>query len=380
MKTKRYSILFSAMQFFFGYKSEENTDLRLQQLRSSICAGQIDHNLEAILKRSTETTLEQYAADFGKLLKEVKTSRNYDSVYNYVNRLFSDVTKTLLEDDVAPVDHESVFVDQLVQQQKRMERNRKNSPYPNDCQLLSAIYASMIHAAHCLNSSKAISACTVSDDSHEPLEFTESFESCADYSISTLSPIEKYRFFIPSDYVSAPCTKMIFSYIYHIAKKNISNPNASLDAPKCLGSYILAFIAGNELQTVYAPDDKQINNNHLWRWAHKLLHTSAVDQRESKTPVTFPIDFSANDFPLLRDTMRLFWPLEQLTDLIYDSDIDFQSRLDYQTAVRCNLPFQEECEKITKNGIAYWEQLQQGISDGYKQFLKDNLHLPKQNT
>lgn len=118
MKTKRYSILFSAMQFFFGYKSEKNTDLRLQQLRSSICAGQIDHNLEAILKRSTETILEQYAADFGKLLKEVKTSRNYDSVYNYVNRLFSDVTKTLLEDDVAPVDHESVFVDQLVHQQK----------------------------------------------------------------------------------------------------------------------------------------------------------------------------------------------------------------------------------------------------------------------
>ena len=380
MKTKRYSILFSAMQFFFGYKSEENTDLRLQQLRSSICAGQIDHNLEAILKRSTETTLEQYAADFGKLLKEVKTSRNYDSVYNYVNRLFSDVTKTLLEVDVAPVDHASVFVDQLVQQQKRMERNRKNSPYPNDCQLLSAIYASMIHAALCLNSSKAISACTVSDDSHEPLEFTESFESCADYSISTLSPIEKYRFFIPSDYVSDPCTKMIFSYIYHIAKKNISNPNASLDATNCLCSFFLAYIAWNELESVYGEVDKQIYNNHLWRWAHKLLHTSAVDQRESKTPVTYPIDFSANDFPLLRDTMRLFWPLEQLTDLIYDSDIDFQSRLDYQTAVRCNLPFQEECEKITKNGIAYWEQLQQGISDGYKQFLKDNLHLPKQNT
>ena len=118
---------------------------------------------------------------------------------------------------------------------------------------------------------------------------------------------------------------MIFPYIYHIAKKNSSNPAASLDAPKCLGSYILAFIAGNELQTVYAPDDKQINNNHLWRWAHKLLHTSAVDQRESKTPVAFPIDFSANDFPLLRDTMRLFWPLEQLTDLIYDSDIDHSS-------------------------------------------------------
>lgn len=381
MKTKRYAILFSAMQFFFGYKSEKNTDLRLQQLRSSICADQIDHHLQAILKKSTETTLEQYAADFGKLLKEVKTSRNYDSVYNYVNRLFSDVTKTLLEDDVAPADHEPVFVDQLVQQQKRMERNRSNSRYPGDCQFLSAIYASMIYAAHCLNPlKKSISACTVSADSLEPLEFTESFESCTDYSISTLSPIEKYRFFIPSDYVSAPCTKMIFPHIYHIAKKNISNPAASLDAPKCLGSYILAFIAGNELQTVYAPDDKQINNNHLWRWAHKLLHTSAVDQRESKTPVAFPIDFSANDFPLLRDTMRLFWPLEQLTDLIYDSDIDFQSRLDYQTAVRCNLPFQEECEKITTNGIAYWEQLQQGISDGYKQFLKDNLHLPKQNT
>ena len=381
MKTKRYAILFSAMQFFFGYKSEKNTDLRLQQLRSSICADQIDHHLQAILKKSTETTLAQYAADFGKLLKEVKTSRNYDSVYNYVNRLFSDVTKTLLEDDVAPADHEPVFVDQLVQQQKRMERNRSNSRYPGDCQFLSAIYASMIYAAHCLNPlKKSISACTVSADSLEPLEFTESFESCTDYSISTLSPIEKYRFFIPSDYVSAPCTKMIFPHIYHIAKKNISNPAASLDAPKCLGSYILAFIAGNELQTVYAPDDKQINNNHLWRWAHKLLHTSAVDQRESKTPVAFPIDFSANDFPLLRDTMRLFWPLEQLTDLIYDSDIDFQSRLDYQTAVRCNLPFQEECEKITKNGIAYWEQLQQGISDGYKQFLKDNLHLPKQNT
>lgn len=381
MKTKRYAILFSAMQFFFGYKSEQNADLPLQQLRSSICADQIDHHLQAILKKSTETTLEQYAADFGKLLKEVKTSRNYDSVYNYVNRLFSDVTKTLLEDDVAPADHEPVFVDQLVQQQKRMERNRSNSRYPGDCQFLSAIYASMIYAAHCLNPlKKSISACTVSADSLEPLEFTESFESCTDYSISTLSPIEKYRFFIPSDYVSAPCTKMIFPHIYHIAKKNISNPAASLDAPKCLGSYILAFIAGNELQTVYAPDDKQINNNHLWRWAHKLLHTSAVDQRESKTPVAFPIDFSANDFPLLRDTMRLFWPLEQLTDLIYDSDIDFQSRLDYQTAVRCNLPFQEECEKITKNGIAYWEQLQQGISDGYKQFLKDNLHLPKQNT
>lgn len=381
MKTKRYSILFSAMQFFFGYKSEKNTDLRLQQLRSSICAGQIDHNLEAILKRSTETILEQYAADFGKLLKEVKTSRNYDSVYNYVNRLFSDVTKTLLEDDVAPVDHESVFVDQLVHQQKRMERNRNNSRYTGDCQFLSAIYASMIHAAHCSNPlKKSISACTVSADSLEPLEFTESFESCADYSISTLSPIEKCRFFISSDYVSAPCTKMIFPHIYHIAKKNISNPAASLDAPKCLGSYILAFIAGNELQTIYAPDNKQISNNHLWRWAHKLLHTSAVDQRESKTPVTFPIDSSAKDFPLLRDTMRLFWPLEQLTDLIYDSDIDFQSRLDYQTAVRCNLPFQEECEEIAKKGIAYWEQLQQGTSDSYKQFLKDNLHLPKHNT
>ena len=90
---------------------------------------------------------------------------------------------------------------------------------------------------------------------------------------------------------------MIFSHIYHIAKKNISNPAASLDAPQCSGFYILAFIAENELQPVYAPDDKQINNNHLWRWAHKLLHTSAVDQRESKTPIAFPIDFSANDFP-----------------------------------------------------------------------------------
>lgn len=113
-----------------------------------------------------------------------------------------------------------------------MERNRKNSHYPDDCQFLSAIYASMIHAAHCLNPlKKSISACTVSADSLEPLAFTESFESCTDYSISTLSPIEKYRFFIPSDYVSAPCTKMIFSHIYHIAKKNISNPAASLDAP-----------------------------------------------------------------------------------------------------------------------------------------------------
>uniref|UniRef100_UPI003AF0B1BB hypothetical protein n=1 Tax=Agathobaculum butyriciproducens TaxID=1628085 RepID=UPI003AF0B1BB len=317
----------------------------------------------------------------GKLLKEVKTSRNYDSVYNYVNRLFANTKQTLLEDDDAPADREPVSIDQLVQQQKRMERNRSNSHYPGDCQFLSAIYASMIHAAHCLNPlKKSISACTVSADSLEPLAFTESFESCTDYSISTLSPIEKYRFFIPSDYVSAPCTKMIFSHIYHIAKKNISNPAASLDAPQCLGSYILAFIAGNELQPVYAPDDKQINNNHLWRWAHKLLHTSAVDQRESKTPIAFPIDFSANDFPLLRDTMRWFWPLEQLAALIHASDIDFQSRLKYQTIVRCNLSSQEEREEIAKKGIAYWEQLQQGTSDGYQQFLKDNLHLPKHNT
>ena len=262
-----------------------------------------------------------------------------------------------------------------------MERNRSNSHDPGDCQFLSAIYASMIHAAHCLNPlKKSISACTVSADSLEPLEFTESFESCTDYSISTLSPIEKYRFFIPSDYVSAPCTKMIFPHIYHIAKKNISNPAASLDTPQCLGSYILAFIAENELQPVYAPDDKQINNNHLWRWAHKLLHTSVVDQRESKTPVAFPIDFSANDFPLLRDTMRWFWPLEQLAALIHASDIDFQSRLKYQTTVRCNLSSQEEREEIAKKGIAYWEQLQQGTSDGYQQFLKDTLHLPKHNT
>ena len=231
LEIKRYAILFSAMQFFFGYKSEKNADLPLQQLRSSICADQIDHHLQAILKKSTETTLEQYAADFGELLKEVKTSHNYDSVYDYVNRLFSEMTQTLLEDGDAPADREPVFVDQLVQQQKRMERNRKNSHYPDDCQLLSAIYASMLHAAHCLNPSKAISACTVSADSHEPLAFTESFESCTDYSISTLSPIEKYRFFIPPDYVSAPCTKMMFSCIYHIAKKNISNPAASLDAP-----------------------------------------------------------------------------------------------------------------------------------------------------
>lgn len=337
--------------------------------------------MQAILKKSTETILEQYAADFGKLLKEVKTSRNYDSVYNYVNRLFANTKQTLLEDDDAPADREPVSIDQLVQQQKRMERNRSNSHYPGDCQFLSAIYASMIHAAHCLNPlKKSISACTVSADSLEPLAFTESFESCTDYSISTLSPIEKYRFFIPSDYVSAPCTKMIFSHIYHIAKKNISNPAASLDAPQCLGSYILAFIAENELQPVYAPDDKQINNNHLWRWAHKLLHTSAVDQRESKTPIAFPIDFSANDFPLLRDTMRWFWPLEQLAALIHASDIDFQSRLKYQTTVRCNLSSQEEREEIAKKGIAYWEQLQQGTSDGYQQFLKDNLHLPKHNT
>ena len=381
MKTKRYSILFSAMQFFFGYKSEKNSELPLQQLRSSICADQIDHHLQAILKKSTETILEQYAADFGKLLKEVKTSRNYDSVYNYVNRLFANTKQTLLEDDDAPADREPVSIDQLVQQQKRMERNRSNSHYPGDCQFLSAIYASMIHAAHCLNPlKKSISACTVSADSLEPLAFTESFESCTDYSISTLSPIEKYRFFIPSDYVSAPCTKMIFSHIYHIAKKNISNPAASLDAPQCLGSYILAFIAENELQPVYAPDDKQINNNHLWRWAHKLLHTSAVDQRESKTPIAFPIDFSANDFPLLRDTMRWFWPLEQLAALIHASDIDFQSRLKYQTIVRCNLSSQEEREEIAKKGIAYWEQLQQGTSDGCQQFLNDNLHLPKHNT
>lgn len=73
MKTKRYSILFSAMQFFFGYKSEKNTDLRhFSSCAAVSAASQIDHNLEAILKRSTETTLEQYAADFGKLLKEVK--------------------------------------------------------------------------------------------------------------------------------------------------------------------------------------------------------------------------------------------------------------------------------------------------------------------
>lgn len=52
MKTKRYSILFSAMQFFFGYKSEKNSELPLQQLRSSICADQIDHHLQAILKRA----------------------------------------------------------------------------------------------------------------------------------------------------------------------------------------------------------------------------------------------------------------------------------------------------------------------------------------
>lgn len=133
MKTKRYAILFSAMQFFFGYKSEQNADLPLQQLRSSICANQIDHNLEAILKKSTETNLERYAADFGELLKEVKTSRKYDSVYNYVNRLFAESTQTLLEDDDAPADREPVFVDQLVQQQKRMERNRSNSHYPGDC-------------------------------------------------------------------------------------------------------------------------------------------------------------------------------------------------------------------------------------------------------
>lgn len=164
--------------------------------------------MQAILKKSTETILEQYAADFGKLLKEVKTSRNYDSVYNYVNRLFANTKQTLLEDDDAPADREPVSIDQLVQQQKRMERNRSNSHYPGDCQFLSAIYASMIHAAHCLNPlKKSISACTVSADSLEPLAFTESFESCTDYSISTLSPIEKYRFFIPSDYVSAPCTK-----------------------------------------------------------------------------------------------------------------------------------------------------------------------------
>lgn len=401
MKTKRYAILFSAMQFFFGYKSEQNADLPLQQLRSSICANQIDHNLEAILKKSTETNLERYAADFGELLKEVKTSRKYDSVYKYVNRMFAETTQTLLEHDVAPVDCEPVFVDQLVQQQKRMERNRKNSRYPDDCQLLSAIYASMLHAAHFLNPSKSISSCTVSDDSHEPLEFIEPYELCTDYSISTLYPIEKYRFFIPPDYVSAPCTKMMFSCIYHIAKKNIresetsfesdTSPQsetsfksdaslASLDSQNCLGSYILAFIAGNELQTVYAPDDKQINNNHLWRWAHKLLHTSAVDQRESKTPVAFPMDFSANDFPLLRDTMRWFWPLEQLTALIHASDIDFQSRLKYQTTVCCNLSSQEEREEIAKKGIAYWEQLQQGTSDSYKRFLQDNLHLSRRNS
>lgn len=401
MKTKRYAILFSAMQFFFGYKSEQNADLPLQQLRSSICADQIDHNLEAILKKSTETTLEQYAADFGKLLKEVKTSRKYDSIYNYVNRLFSEMTKALSEDDDAPASYEPVFIDELVKQQKRMERNHKNSPYPDDCQLLSTIYASMLHAAHFLNPSKAISACTVSDDSHELLEFIEPYELCTDYSISTLSPIEKYRFFIPPDYVSAPCTKMMFSCLYRIAKKNIiesdtlpdsdTSPQsetsfeadaslASLDPKNCLGSYILAFIAENELQTVYAPDDKQINNNHLWRWAHKLLHTSATNQRESKTPVAFPIDFSANDFPLLRDMMRWFWPLEQLTALIHDSDIDIQSRLKYQTAVRCNLSPQEEREEIAKNGIAYWEQLQQGTSDGYKRFLRDNLHLSMRNS
>lgn len=401
MKTKRYAILFSAMQFFFGYKSEKNADLPLQQLRSSICADQIDHNLEAILKKSTETNLEQYAATFGKLLKEVKTSRNYDSVYNYVNRLFANTKQTLLEDDDAPADREPVSIDQLVQQQKRMERNRSNSRYLGDCQFLSAIYASMIHAAYCLNpSKKSISACTVSDDSHEPLEFTESFESCTDYSISTLSLIEKYRFFIPPDYVSAPCTKMMFSYLYRIAKKNIiesdtlpdsdTSPQsetsfksdaslASLDSQNCLGSYILAFIAENELQTVYAPDDKQIDNNHLWRWAHKLLHTSAVDQRESKTPVAFPMDFSTNDFPLLRDTMRWFWPLEQLAALIHANDMDFQPRPKCKTSVHCNLSSQEEREEIAKKGIAYWEQLQRGTSDGYKQFLKDNLHLPMRN-
>ena len=173
----------------------------------------------------------------------------------------------------------------------------------------------------------------------------------------------------------------IFSYLSYRKEKASAIPLHRSMPPKCLGSYILAFIAGNELQTIYAPDDKQISNNHLWRWAHKLLHTSAVDQRESKTPVTFPIDSSAKDFSLLRDTMRWFWPLEQLTDLIYDSDIDFQSRLDYQTAVRCNLPFQEECEEIAKKMVSLTgSSCSRALLMVTKQFLKDNLHLPKHNT
>ncbi len=194
-----------------------------------------------------------------------------------------------------------------------MERNRSNSHYPGDCQFLSAIYASMIHAAHCLNPlKKSISACTVSADYLEPLAFTESFESCTDYSIST--PFSDRE--IPFLYSFRLCLwplhkKMIFSHIYHhIAKKNISNPAASLDAPNVRSTF--SHLSPKMNCSLYMRRTiSRLTITISGVEAHKLLHTSAVDQRESKNADRISHRFFRQRLSLLRDTMRWFWPLEQ---------------------------------------------------------------------
>lgn len=227
---------------------------------------------------------------------------------------------------------------------------------------------------------KPVAACKVSNGSNQPIDFREPFEYSAPYSINSPCSPDTRRFLIPVDYISAPCTRMMFSSIYRLWNDAIDNGSANeLDYEQYLGSYILALLADRALRSEYTLDNEQTRDTLLWRWAHKLLHTSAVEQREFKDPVAFPLDLSANEFPLLKNTMEYFWQIDELRILVQSSDMDFLSRLMYPLEERENTP-SDIPEKIINEGFRYWEHLRNGNSAEYKQFLHENMHVDLRNS
>lgn len=377
---KRYDVLFAAMQFFFGSALKQDLSLSLQLFRASIGSEDIEKHLNFTFKENSKASLELYAKGFGQLLQDLKISRQWDSLFKYLDQLFSRTKNLLSEnDDSNRANRYAIVVDNLIQQQKRTERTVKRSPYPDDCHLLSAVYASMLDAVRILDK-KPVAACKVSNGSDQPIDFREPFEYSAPYSINSPCSPDTRRFLIPIDYISAPCTRMMFSLIYCLWTDAIANGSATeLDYEKCLGSYILALLANQALRSEYTLDNEQTRDTRLWLWAHKLLHTSAVEQREFRDPVAFPLDLSANEFPLLKNTMEYFWQMDELRILVQSSDMDFLSRLRYSQEEYENNP-SDIPGKIINEGIRYWEQLQQGNAAEYKQFLHENMHVDLRNS
>ena len=378
---KRYNVLFAAMRFFFGSDSKQEPTFPLQLLRASIGSEDIERHLNFTLTRSSKHDLAQYAKGFGELLEELKTSCQWDLLFEYLERLFSKtdclLSKTNIRD---PANRNTVVIHNLVEQQKRTERTVARSTYPDDCRLLSAIYASLINAAHVLLPDSSHTLCKVSNGSDHPIDFYAPYEYHESYAINSLCSSDTHHFLVPTDYVATPCTRMMFSLIYSLGGDAINNGSSDrTDYENCLGAYILAFLSDREVHREYFLDDEQTCDMRLWRWAHRLLHTSEVKQREFKDPVVFPLDSSGNEFSLLKNTMEWFWQMDELCILVYDSDPDFESHLQHSIRNHDHISFNIP-EGIINEGIRYWEQLQQGNIADYKLFLKENLHISLRNT